>query len=96
MEVYGTHFRTLLGMRRLLSSLETSKMKSERMDKLFLMTMDWLKSYGRRADLMAKYSVSKRGFDVWREQIIGRLVTVLPWVSACEQDPRRVCVCIVG
>lgn len=76
MEVYGTHFRTLLGMRRLLSSLETSKMKPEMMDKHFLMTMDWLKSYGRRADLTAKYSVSKRGFDFWKEQIIWRLVTI--------------------
>jgi hypothetical protein len=85
-EFYGTHFRTLIGMRRLIASIESKSMTPSRLDKHFLMTIDWLKTYARRVDLMAKYSVSKRGFDQWKEQIISKLVASILWVSTSERS----------
>ena len=79
-EAFGTNFRTLLGMRRLIRCFETRSMSHEMLDKHFLMTIDWLKTYARRRDMVVKYDISKRGFDYWRVQIIGRLVSQLEWV----------------
>ena len=78
---FGTHFRTLLGLRRLVWRLESPKMTPTMLDKHFLMTMDWLKTYARRKDLQIKYDVSKRGCDEWKWMVLTQLTSQLPHVS---------------
>lgn len=49
------------------------------LDKHFLMTIDWLKTYARRKDLQMKYNVSKRACDLWKGLILDCLQSSLPW-----------------
>lgn len=83
---YGTNYRTLLGLRRLVEGLRVGQvalqLTTAQLDERFIMVMDWLKTYGNRKGMSRAHACTVGTFDKWRQRLISYLASKLRWVRS--------------
>lgn len=87
---YGTTFRTLLALRRILDVSRLSKRARNReaLDSRFLMTMHWIRKYPTEQNGELRWNVTEKVYREWIREIIAALDDALPKVHWPPCKPR--------